>query len=201
MVKASLTRRPPWFSGRFNFRPTFEECILVDLVKEGGHRYFIRFLDSGEAYPEQRAMSLLVLAVIVDGQRRGQEACIVLGLINVFLKHIQASICNDAQTELVFLQRLCLCLRKLWKNFKEAQVLGFQADADDIGEEEDYDDEGKMRGEFIIRRHLSSVFYACPLVPADLLLFIPPRSGIKENSSIIFRDNAEGVPPTYGAHL
>ncbi|RVW40999.1 Regulatory-associated protein of TOR 1 [Vitis vinifera] len=48
----------------------------VDLVKDGGHIYFIRFLDSVEAYPEQRAMAAFVLAVIVDGHKRGQEACI-----------------------------------------------------------------------------------------------------------------------------
>jgi regulator-associated protein of mTOR len=36
-----------------------------------------------EAYPEQRAMAAFVLAVIVDGHRRGQEACIEAGLIHV----------------------------------------------------------------------------------------------------------------------
>lgn len=91
-----------------------DKSCQVDLVKDGGHVYFIRFLDSVDAYPEQRAMAAFVLAVIIDGYRQGQEACIEAGLINVCLKHLQGSIPNDAQTEPLFLQWLCLCLGKLW---------------------------------------------------------------------------------------
>ncbi|ONK77089.1 uncharacterized protein A4U43_C02F2990 [Asparagus officinalis] len=61
----------------------------VDLVKDGGHVYFIKFLDSMDAYPEQRAMAAFVLAVIVDGHRRGQEACTKESLIHVCLRHLQ----------------------------------------------------------------------------------------------------------------
>ncbi|XP_075089271.1 regulatory-associated protein of TOR 1 isoform X3 [Nicotiana tabacum] len=106
-----------------------DKSCQVDLVKDGGHAYFIRFLDSVEAYPEQRAMAAFVLAVIVDGHRRGQEACTEADLIHVCLKHLQGSTPNDAQTEPLFLQWLCLCLGKLWEDFAEAQVLGLQADA------------------------------------------------------------------------
>lgn len=101
-------------------------------MKDGGHTYFIRFLDSFEAYPEQRAMAAFVLAVIVDGHRRGQEACIESGLIHVCLRHLQGSNSNDVQTEFLFLQWLCLCLGKLWEDFTEAQMLGLQADAIDV---------------------------------------------------------------------
>ncbi|KAK6118217.1 hypothetical protein DH2020_048003 [Rehmannia glutinosa] len=101
----------------------------IDLVKDGGHTYFIRFLDSVEAYPEQRAMAAFVLAVIVDGHRRGQETCIEAGLIHVCLKHLQCSSPNEAQTEPLFLQWICLCLGKLWEDFLEAQLIGLQADA------------------------------------------------------------------------
>lgn len=105
------------------------QSCQVDLVKDGGHAYFIRFLDSMEAYPEQRAMAAFVLAVIVDGHRRGQEACAEAGLIHVCLKHLQGSTPNDGQTEPIFLQWLCLCLGKLWEDYTEAQLLGLQADA------------------------------------------------------------------------
>lgn len=98
-------------------------------MKDGGHTYFIRFLDSMEAYPEQRAMAAFVLAVIVDTHRRGQEACIEAGLIHVCLKHLQGPTPNDSQTEPLFLQWLCLCLGKLWEDFTEAQIFGLQADA------------------------------------------------------------------------
>ncbi|GAV80856.1 WD40 domain-containing protein [Cephalotus follicularis] len=106
-----------------------DKSCQVDLVKDGGHAYFIRFLDSIEAFPEQRAMAAFVLAVIVDGHRRGQEACIQANLIHVCLKHLQGSTPNDPQTEPLFLQWLCLCLGKLWEDFTEAQILGLQADA------------------------------------------------------------------------
>lgn len=74
-------------------------------------------------------MAAFVLAVIVDGHRRGQEACIEAGLIHVCLKHLRGPMPNDAQTEPLFLQWLCLCLGKLWEDFTEAQILGLQEDA------------------------------------------------------------------------
>ncbi|KAA8517693.1 hypothetical protein F0562_015167 [Nyssa sinensis] len=106
-----------------------DKSCQVDLVKDNGHTYFIRFLDSMEAYPEQRAMAAFVLAVIVDGHRRGQDACIEAGLIHVCLRHLQGPTPNDTQTEPLFLQWLCLCLGKLWEDFTEAQIIGLQADA------------------------------------------------------------------------
>ncbi|KAL3830244.1 hypothetical protein ACJIZ3_019046 [Penstemon smallii] len=106
-----------------------DKSCQVDLVKDRGHTYFIRFLDSVEAYPEQRAMAAFVLAVIVDGNRHGQEACIEVGLIDVCLKHLQGSSPNEAQTEPLFLQWICLCLGKLWEDFLEAQMIGLQADS------------------------------------------------------------------------
>ncbi|KZV17160.1 regulatory-associated protein of TOR 1-like [Dorcoceras hygrometricum] len=106
-----------------------DKSCQVDLVKDGGHTYFIKFLDSVEAYPEQRAMAAFVLAVIVDGHRRGQEVCIEAGLIHVCLKNLQSSSPNEAQTEPLFLQWICLCLGKLWEDFLEAQMIGLQADA------------------------------------------------------------------------
>uniref|UniRef100_A0A803MHY0 Raptor N-terminal CASPase-like domain-containing protein n=1 Tax=Chenopodium quinoa TaxID=63459 RepID=A0A803MHY0_CHEQI len=107
------------------------ECqsCQVDLVKVGGYTYFIRFLDSLEAFPEQRAMAAFVLAVIVDGHKEGQKACIESGLLDVCLKHLQDSTPNNAQSEPLFLQWLCLCLGKMWEGFTEAQLLGLQAGA------------------------------------------------------------------------
>lgn len=108
------------------------QSCQVDLVKDGGHAYFIRFLDNPEAYPEQRAMAAFVLAVIVDGHRRGQEACIEAGLIHVGLRLLQCSNPHDVQTEPLFLQWLSLCLGKVWEDFTEAQIIGLEANAPDI---------------------------------------------------------------------
>ncbi|KAH7672543.1 Regulatory associated protein of TOR protein [Dioscorea alata] len=109
-----------------------DKSCQVDLVKDGGHAYFIRFLDSMDAYPEQRAMAAFVLAVIVDGHRRGQEACFQANLVHVCLRHLQLANPHDAQTEPLLLQWLCLCLGKLWEDFSEAQLLGLQSDAPSI---------------------------------------------------------------------
>ncbi|KAL0426186.1 UNVERIFIED_CONTAM: Regulatory-associated protein of TOR 1 [Sesamum latifolium] len=106
-----------------------DKSCQVDLVKDGGHTYFIRFLDSVEAYPEQRAMAAFVLAVIVDGHRRGQEACIKAGLAHICLQHLHGSSSAETQTEPLFLQWICLCLGKLWEDFVEAQMIGLHADA------------------------------------------------------------------------
>lgn len=107
-----------------------DKSCQVDLVKDNGHTYFIKFLDGMEAFPEQRAMAAFLLAVIVDGHRRGQEACIEAGLIHVCLRHLQTP--NDAHAEPLYLQWLCLCLGKLWEDFPEAQTIGLQQDATSI---------------------------------------------------------------------
>ncbi|XP_057866862.1 regulatory-associated protein of TOR 1 isoform X1 [Cryptomeria japonica] len=106
-----------------------DKSCQVDLVKDGGHQYFIKFLDSTDVYAEQRAMAAFVLAVIVDGHRRGQEACLQSRLINVCLQHMQVAPPGEAQPEPLLLQWLCLCLGKLWEGFPEAQVLGLNENA------------------------------------------------------------------------
>lgn len=106
-----------------------DKSCQVDLVKDGGHIYFIKFLDSMDAFPEQRAMAAFVLAVIVDGHRRGQEACIQASLIHVCLRHLQLRNPHDTQMEPLLLQWICLCLGKIWEDFTEAQIIGLQADA------------------------------------------------------------------------
>ena len=101
----------------------------MDLVKDGGHQYFIRFLDTADIYPEQRAMAAFVLAVIVDGHRKGQEECMQCGLINICLKHVELCIKMDGQSEPLLLQWLCLCLGKMWDGFSKAQQQGLQLSA------------------------------------------------------------------------
>lgn len=92
------------------------QSCQVDLVKDGGHCYFIRYLDSPNVLPEQRAMAAFVLTVIVDGHPRGQQACIQANLIGICLSHLQqASNVTERHSEPLLLQWLCLCLGKLWE--------------------------------------------------------------------------------------
>ncbi|KAL8039000.1 hypothetical protein ABFX02_10G006900 [Erythranthe guttata] len=153
-----------------------DKSCQVDLVKDGGHTYFIRFLDSIDAYPEQRAMAAFVLAVIVDGHRRGQETCIEAGLIHVCLKHLQCSSPNDAQTEPLFLQWICLCLGKLWEDFSEAQLIGLQADAPAIISP-------LSRFAFGHNKHLKSVAAAYWKPQSSSVLTSLPSFAVKGSSS------------------
>jgi regulator-associated protein of mTOR len=118
------------------FELIFPLCLVqscqVDLVKDGGHVYFIQFLKSPDSHPEQRAMAAFVLAVIVDGHPRGQEACIYAspGLIGICLSHIQESTnAPEGQPEPLLLQWLCLCLGKLWDGSSDGLTLAFQDNA------------------------------------------------------------------------
>ncbi|CAA7033373.1 unnamed protein product [Microthlaspi erraticum] len=106
-----------------------DKSCQVELVKDGGHKYFISFLDSPGAFPEQRAMAAFVLSVIVDGYKGGQELCLKADLIGVCLGHLEAPQLCDQPPEPLFLQWLCLCLGKLWEDFLEAQIKGREANA------------------------------------------------------------------------
>lgn len=109
------------------------QSCQVDLVKDSGHWYFIRFLDSADILPEQRAMAAFNLAVIVDGHPRGQQACIQANLIGVCLSHIQeAANVSDGDSEPLLLQWLCLCLGKLWEGSSDGVAKALDDNAPEI---------------------------------------------------------------------
>ncbi|KAL2653954.1 hypothetical protein R1flu_022082 [Riccia fluitans] len=99
-----------------------DKSCQVDLVKDGGHQYFIKFLDSDDVCAEQRAMAAFVLAVIADGHPRGQLACIQAGLVNICLTRLQSDPSSESSPEPLLLQWLCLCLGKLWDGAPEGQA-------------------------------------------------------------------------------
>lgn len=77
-------------------------------------------------------MAAFVLAVIVDGHPRGQEACIYAkpGLVGICLSHIQESMnVPEGQPEPLLLQWLCLCLGKLWDGASDGVALALQDNA------------------------------------------------------------------------
>ena len=109
------------------------QSCQVDLVKDSGHWYFIRFLDSVDVLPEQRAMAAFNLAVIVDGHPRGQQACIQANLIGVCLSHIQeAANVSNGDSEPLLLQWLCLCLGKLWEGSSDGIAKALDDNAPEI---------------------------------------------------------------------
>eukprot|EP00246_Nothoceros_aenigmaticus_P010872 TRINITY_DN2780_c0_g1_i3.p1 TRINITY_DN2780_c0_g1~~TRINITY_DN2780_c0_g1_i3.p1 ORF type:complete len:984 (+),score=169.84 TRINITY_DN2780_c0_g1_i3:2-2953(+) len=108
-----------------------DKSCQVDLVKDGGHNYFIKFLDSPDIYPEQRSMAAFVIAVIADNHFRGQQVCVQGGMIQICLSYIQSAHNNaDGQVESLLLQWLCLCLGKIWDgNIEGAQSVALSNNA------------------------------------------------------------------------
>ncbi|KAH9551661.1 hypothetical protein CY35_09G025100 [Sphagnum magellanicum] len=111
----------------------FDKSCQVDLVKDGGHEYFIKFLKSSaeNIYPEQQAMAAFVLAVIVDEHPAGQVPCIQAGLVGICLMRIQAAAASSSggaeeHAEPLLLQWLCLCLGKLWDGDSDGVALGLR---------------------------------------------------------------------------
>eukprot|EP00898_Chlorokybus_atmophyticus_P006828 jgi/Chlat1/7146/Chrsp57S06820 len=101
-----------------------DKSCQVDLVKDGGHNYFVRFLDSTDVHAEQRAMAAFVLAVICDNHLKGQQACMTAtprNLMTVCFSHLPTS-----ASQPLLQQWLCLCLAKLWESYPDAQTAAFR---------------------------------------------------------------------------
>ena len=105
-----------------------DRSCQADLVKDDGHTYFIRFLQSANVPVEERAMAAFILAVISDGHDRGQSVCLASGLMDICLSNIQETARPDAGSPF-FLRWLCLCLAKLWEDNLEAQKAACNAQA------------------------------------------------------------------------
>ena len=105
-----------------------DRSCQADLVKDDGHTYFIRFLQSANVPVEERAMAAFILAVICDGHEKGQTVCASSGLMDICLSNISAASQRETGSPF-FLRWLCLCLGKLWEDHAEAQLAAFQAEA------------------------------------------------------------------------
>lgn len=68
--------------------------LQADLVKDGGHHYFISSLDVNEPgmSPDSRAQAAFVLAVICDGHKRGRLVCGEQGLLQKLLSLLSSMV-------------------------------------------------------------------------------------------------------------
>ena len=91
--------------------------IQVDLIKDNGHLYFIKYLDTtdGSASPDSRAQAAFVLAVICDNHQRGAIACAREELPAVCLRHLMACSVGRLRSRgwTLLAKWLALCLGKL----------------------------------------------------------------------------------------
>ena len=74
--------------------PTRCCAVQADLVKDGGHHYFISSLDVAEPgmSADSRAQAAFVLAVICDGHRRGRLVCAEQGLLQKLLSLLSSMV-------------------------------------------------------------------------------------------------------------
>ena len=77
-----------------NLRASCSACLQADLVKDGGHHYFISSLDVNEPgmSSDSRAQAAFVLAVICDGHKRGRLVCGEQGLLQKLLSLLSSMV-------------------------------------------------------------------------------------------------------------
>jgi regulator-associated protein of mTOR len=94
-----------------------ESSCQVDLVKDGGHKYFIALLSESSVLAHHKALAASVLAMIVRNYPVGQEAAFQGNLI---------AICLEQLTDSNYLLRrwLCVCLGLVWDSYEEAYWRG-----------------------------------------------------------------------------
>ena len=105
-----------------------DRSCQVDLVKDDGYTYFIRFLQSSNVPVEERAMAAFILAVICDDHKKGQTVCMSSGLMEICLENIKEAALPDTGSPF-FLRWLCLCLGKLWEDNPEGQKAACSTEA------------------------------------------------------------------------
>ena len=94
-----------------------EGSCQVDLVKDGGHKYFIALLSESSVLAHHKAMAAFVSAMIVRNYPIGQEAAFQGNLIAICLEQLTDS--NN------LLRRwLCICLGLVWERYEKAYWRG-----------------------------------------------------------------------------
>uniref|UniRef100_UPI00358F8B59 regulatory-associated protein of mTOR isoform X2 n=1 Tax=Myxine glutinosa TaxID=7769 RepID=UPI00358F8B59 len=99
-----------------------DSSCQADLVKDGGHKYFLSVLSDPFMSAEQRTMAAFVLAVIVNNYAAGQEACLQGSLIATCLEQL-------SDTNALLRQWVAMCLGRIWQHFDAARWCGVRDSA------------------------------------------------------------------------
>jgi len=100
-----------------------DKSCQVDLVKDNGHMYFIKFLESSDMAitDSSRAMAAFVLAVICDGHHKGQICCASNGLLSACISRLPVA--SDAPAAAArspaLIKWVLLCLAKQCENMAD----------------------------------------------------------------------------------
>ena len=111
--------------------------VQSDLVKDGGHLYFIKHLeaqDPGIGY-DSRAQAAFVLAAICNRNPKGQMLCAQAGLLQICLNILPTALeevldVENGEAEVkrgaaALVKWLLLCLGKLYEGLAEVVSLAF----------------------------------------------------------------------------
>ncbi|GFR43035.1 hypothetical protein Agub_g4039, partial [Astrephomene gubernaculifera] len=115
-----------------------DRSCQVDLVKDSGHLYFIRYLDSVDGHIDlySRAQAAFVLSVICDGHPKGQALCAGSQLLAVLLRWLRSlapvNITYGPPGHPLLLRWLCLCIGKLCEDIPEFSLHAIREGAADI---------------------------------------------------------------------
>lgn len=97
-----------------------DSACQQDLIKDGGHRYFLQILSDPSVVDEQKIVSAFVLASILDNYTAGQEAIMQGGFISICLDLLTDCKCS-------MLRRwLTVGLGRLWSDFDAARWQGIR---------------------------------------------------------------------------
>ncbi|KAH0548367.1 regulatory-associated protein of mTOR isoform X1 [Cotesia glomerata] len=94
-----------------------DSSCQADLVRDGGHKYFLSVLQDTSMASEHRTLATFVLASIVNNYLLGQEAALQGSLVSICLEQL-----NDPNP--LLRQWLCLCLGRIWHNYEKARWCG-----------------------------------------------------------------------------
>ncbi|KAK9819637.1 hypothetical protein WJX72_000593 [[Myrmecia] bisecta] len=112
-----------------------DKSCQADLVKDGGHQYFIKYLDSPDPAisPDSRAQAAFVLAVICDGHVRGQQLCAASDLLHTCLNLLLANAAAmSTGASPLLIKWLCLCIGKLCENMPQVAAVALREHTTDM---------------------------------------------------------------------
>ncbi|EKX33243.1 hypothetical protein GUITHDRAFT_81643, partial [Guillardia theta CCMP2712] len=95
---------------------TVDSSCTVDLIRDTDYTYFLQCLTSPDLPPNQRALSVVILSVIVSELPEAKDKCLQGDIIIGLKGHVDSS-CPHIR------KWVCLCSGQLWSSYERAKSL------------------------------------------------------------------------------
>lgn len=86
------------------------QTCQADLIKDGGHQYFLRALQDPQMSIKHRTMAAFVLAELVKGNLQGKEACLQRNIISICLDQLDNGAVLEHSQASQLKQWVAICL-------------------------------------------------------------------------------------------